>query len=154
MTEQWPKIELNQFSMYQINTDFVDMKVEGSGALQFDDYEILFGFLASRYNTHSKRTYEYISGEEVIKTGDIYTFPQGVVYTKSDGGSFWSENGVYDYQKEIFKGKGDFILSTLEGNFEGKNIIYNRKSQNIQAIDIVSKIFLDTNKNTSKKGKK
>ncbi|PAF41989.1 hypothetical protein [Helicobacter sp. 11S03491-1] len=145
------KIELEDFNMYQVNAKSVDMKIEGAKALQFKDYEVLYGFLASRYNTQSKESYEYISGEEVVKKGDIYHFPKGATYIKSDGGSFWSQSGTYDYRKEIFKGNGSFILSTLEGNFEGKNIIYNKKIQNITATDIISKILLDTNEKKDQK---
>lgn len=143
------KIELQDFNMYQVTNEFVDMKIEGSRAYQFSDYEILYGFLASRYNTESKNVYEYISGDEVIKRGDKYHFPRGAVYIKSDGGSFWSEGGVYDYRKEIFRGEGDFMFNTTQGYFEGEDIIYNKKTQNIRAKDITSKIILET-----KKGKK
>ncbi|WP_180762770.1 hypothetical protein [Helicobacter sp. 12S02232-10] len=142
-SENIPKIELIDFNMYQINGNFVDMKIEGSKALQFNDYEILYGFLASRYNNKSKNTYEYISGDEVIRKGDMYDFPKGVVYTKSDGGSFWSESGIYDYRKEIFKGKGDFVLNALEGEFMGKNIVYDKKSQIIHAVSVTSEIILE-----------
>ncbi|PAF54436.1 hypothetical protein BKH42_00540 [Helicobacter sp. 13S00482-2] len=138
------KIELTDFNMYQVNNDFVDMKIEGSKAFQFSDYEILYGFLASRYNPQSKNTYEYISGDEVIKRGDKYHFPRGGIYIKSDRGSFWSEGGIYDYRKEIFKGEGDFIFNTTDGYFEGEDIIYNRRTQNIKAKNINSQIILET----------
>ncbi|MDO7253179.1 hypothetical protein [Helicobacter cappadocius] len=144
------KIELTNFNMYQVNNDFVDMKIEGSKAFQFSDREILYGFLASRYNTQSKNTYEYISGDEVIKKGDMYHFPRGAIYIKSDGGSFWSEGGVYNYRKEIFKGEGDFIFNTTEGYFEGEDIIYNKKTQMIKAKDISSKIILETKEGKQK----
>ncbi|PAF42793.1 hypothetical protein [Helicobacter sp. 11S02596-1] len=148
--EDIPKIELRNFNMYQANGDFVDMKIEGSRALQFDDYEILYDFLASRYNTRSKKIYEYISGDKVIRKGDIYDFPNGAVYTKSDGGGFWSEKGTYDYRKEIFRGKGHFVFDSPEGDVEGKNIIYNRKTQMIQAIHITSEIHLSDGKKEKK----
>ncbi|PAF46620.1 hypothetical protein BKH46_06525 [Helicobacter sp. 12S02634-8] len=149
-TKNIPKIELMGFNMYQINKNFVDMKIEGARAVQFSDYEVLYGFLASRYNSQAKNIYEYISGQEVLRKGDLYEFPKGVVYTKSDGGSFWSESGVYDYRNETFKGKGNFMLTALEGNFDGKNIIYNRKTQTISAIDITSEITLDGQKSQDK----
>lgn len=142
--ENFAKIELNGFNMYQINKNFIDMKIQGSKALEFQDYEIIYDFSASRFNQDKNNLYEYINGEEAIREKNIYRFPEGVVYTKSDGGSFWSERGTYYYQKEQFVGEGKFVFNSVDGIFMGKNIFYDKLAQELKAIDITSDIVLNS----------
>lgn len=138
------KIELKNFSMYQINGSFVEMKIEGEKGLEFSDHEVIYEFLVSRYGVgNTKKGFDYMSGSEAIKRGNNFEFPNGAIYSKSDGESFWSESGHYDYTRGIFNGKGNFTLSSPMGEFKGKDIVYNQKSRNIQAKDIISQIYLE-----------
>lgn len=146
---QIAKIELKKFSMYQISESFVEMKIEGERALEFSDYEVIYEFLVSRYRAgDTKKNFEYISGTKVVKKGNNFDFPSGAVYTKSDGENFWSEAGSYNYTARVFRGRGDFYFNSFIGEFRGKDIIYDQKNRNIQAKNIISKIYLG-----SKEGK-
>lgn len=148
---QIAKIELKNFSMYQISESFVEMKIEGERALEFSDYEVIYDFLVSRYRIgDTKKNFEYISGTKVVKKGNNFDFPSGAIYTKSDGENFWSEAGSYSYATRVFKGKGDFSFNSSIGEFRGKDIIYDQKSRNIQAKNIISKIYLESKENKEK----
>ncbi|BCZ19077.1 hypothetical protein NHP190012_07190 [Helicobacter sp. NHP19-012] len=126
------KIELRGFSAFEGNATSTDLNIKGSHALQFSDHEVLYDFVLSKFDNDSQ-VLEHARGEVLVRRGDLYSFPKGVLYTTSNHESFWSQRGVYNHAKQIFQGEGNFLLNGPEGHVSGQNIAYNHKTQVLQA---------------------
>lgn len=144
-----PNIEIHGFTLYTINPQQTQTITDGYKALRFSDHEELFDVLVNQLNKDN--LHEYLSSSFVISKDRIYTFPQGVDYLRLDGLSFWSQKGIYEYQKHIFSGKGNFILRNTNTNASGLNIYYNGTQEIIQADSMKADISLQKNKTTNTK---
>ncbi|WP_104760600.1 hypothetical protein [Helicobacter cetorum] len=149
--ENIPKIELENFKAFQMSEDVIDLSIQGKKALQYDDYEIFFDSKISRYNENA---IESVQSKEAKRQQDLYFFPKGVTYTRSDNSSFWSETGVYNHKEQNFKGKGKFVLVSDEGEIKGLDINYSHNAQRIQAQNVQAELLLDEIKKSQKENKK
>ncbi|BCZ17125.1 hypothetical protein NHP190003_04070 [Helicobacter sp. NHP19-003] len=135
------KIELHGFSAFESSATSTDLNIKGVRALQFNDHEVLYDFVLSKFDNDSQ-VLEHARGEVLIRHNDLYNFPKGVLYTTSNHESFWSQKGVYDNAKQSFQGEGNFLLNGPEGHVSGQNIAYNHKTQVLQAKSIHALINL------------
>ena len=149
--EQMPMIELYDFSIYDLNNDYIKANLQGQKALRFAEYEVGYESIMSIKSDKKSKDIEYIYGEELRREKDEYIFNKGGVYAKQSGESFWSEKGIYDIKKGIFKGNGEFWAVSLEGSSTGENILYKQKEGIMQAQNVKAKIYLaNKSHNTNK----
>ncbi|WP_187904027.1 hypothetical protein [Helicobacter pylori] len=149
--ENIPKIELENFKAFQINDKILDLSIEGKKALQYDDHEIFFDSKIKRYD---EDTIESVESPKAKRQQDLYFFPNGVTYKRSDDSSFWSETGIYSHKEQNFKGKGRFILTSKDSKVEGLDISYSHALAIIEAQSIQANLFLDEIKQSQKEKKK
>ncbi|EMJ43135.1 hypothetical protein HMPREF1436_01300 [Helicobacter pylori GAMchJs136i] len=149
--ENIPKIELENFKAFQVNDKILDLSIEGKKALQYDDYEIFFDSKIKRYD---EDTIESVESPKAKRQQDLYFFPNGVTYKRSDDSSFWSETGIYNHKEQNFKGKGRFILTSKDSKVEGLDISYSHALAIIEAQSIQANLFLDEIKQSQKEKKK
>ncbi|RDU73214.1 hypothetical protein CQA57_05440 [Helicobacter anseris] len=138
------KIDVRYFVMHQMKKDIIDTLIEGKDATQYKDYEIFKNVTLSRMLENNLS--ESIHSNYVHRNKDIYSFYDGVDYKRNDGFSFYSQAGVLNLSREIFKGKGNFSLYGQQGKVLGENIVYDRKNSMIFAQKIHSKILLEDGK--------
>ena len=137
------KIDVKNFTLHQMKKDIIDTMIVGKEATQFRDYEIFKEISVSRSLENGE--FETILGQLVHRKDNIYSFYNGVDYRRSDGLKFYSQSGVFNVPKELFTGKGNFMLENMQGIIKGKNIVYDKKNAMIFAKDIRSKINIDKN---------
>ncbi|AFI05762.1 hypothetical protein [Helicobacter cetorum] len=149
--ENIPKIELENFKAFQMSEQIIDLSIEGKKALQYDDYEIFFDSKISRYD---ENTIESVKSPKAKRQQDLYFFPKGVTYTRSDNSSFWSETGIYNHKEQSFRGQGNFILTSNEGEVKGFDIFYSHALEIIEAKSIQAYLRIDEIKESQQKNKK
>lgn len=148
---QMPLVELYDFFIYQTTDTGVQVHIQGTKALRYAEYEQSFETLLRKISPklrNTPRIVEYLYGQEIVRTNDIYTFNKGGVYAKNSGEVFYSKRAKYDLSSEIFTGIGAFWASSVEGSIEGQNIIYNQKLQTTTASNITATIDLQAHKDS------
>lgn len=146
---QIPLVELYDFSIYQATNTGVETHIKGTKALRYAEYEQSFETILHKIQPHipnAPRIIEYVYGQEITRTDNIYTFNKGGVYAKNSGEVFYSKRAKYDAKNEVFTGSGAFWASSVEGSMEGQNIIYNQKLQTTTASSVTAKIDLQARK--------
>lgn len=124
----------------QITQNLIDLYVQGSSIKQFDDNKETYkDFIGEKLDSNG--VIERLEGEEVVHIEDEYDFTKGVSYTKSPHIKFFSQFGVYNIKDEIFKGRGEFVIEDSSMKTTGKNIFYDKKADEIEAIEIHSQIL-------------
>ncbi|MCX2717220.1 hypothetical protein OQH61_05660 [Helicobacter sp. MIT 21-1697] len=134
-----PNIEISDFTLYLLNAQYTQAISQGSKALRFEDHEEIYDIFVNQINN---KLNEYMYAPFVLSKNKLYTFSQGADYLRIDGLSFWSKWGIYNYQKRIFKGKGDFILQNSTTKATGKNIYYDMFKGDLRADSIKADIAM------------
>ncbi|MWV61119.1 hypothetical protein DCO58_11320 [Helicobacter saguini] len=140
-TNKTDSIESNNLSPTHrpTNKNLIDLYAQGTSIKQFSDKEIYTDFIGQKLD--SKGEIERLQGAEVLHINDDYDFTQGINYAKGANIKFFSQFGVYNIRDEIFKGRGDFVIEDEAMKTTGKNIFYDKKSDEITAIDVHSQIM-------------
>ncbi|WP_104697952.1 MULTISPECIES: hypothetical protein [unclassified Helicobacter] len=138
------KIDVHNFTMHQMKKDVIDTLIQGQDATQYQGYEVFKNITVSR--SLENNLIETISSKYVHRKKDIYSFYDGVDYKRSDGFAFYSQAGVLNLDRELFKGKGNFRLRNKDGNVRGKDIVYDRKNAMIFAQKIQAETILEGDK--------
>ncbi|PAF43505.1 LPS export ABC transporter periplasmic protein LptC [Helicobacter sp. 11S02629-2] len=139
-------MEVQNFNLKEADTTQVSMDITGQKAMQYKDRDEFVGFNAKRKtidDTKKDSGMEIISGPKATLKGDSYYFDDGVNYTKLDAlnqkdMTFYSQKGIYNSRQEIFRGKGAFHLESNLNSSKGIDIIYNKKTNTIEAKDITA----------------
>ena len=141
-----PKIEFNNFTIYQINNENLLTKLQAKNAKQFDKFEEFNDVVLERLN---KNIIDKIITSNAIKKEDAIFFNNGVNNFR-DGYDLHTKSGVYYIDSNILDGNGDFYI---KGNFQdikGEDIYYDANKGIITAKNINAKLKVE---NTNK-GKK
>ncbi|TLD79806.1 hypothetical protein LS68_009425 [Helicobacter sp. MIT 05-5293] len=133
-----PNIEINDFTLYLINSQYFQSFSYGAKAMRYNDHEEIYDLFVEQYNPQSAN--EFIYAPFVVNKEGRYTFSQGANYLREDGLHFWSEDGTYDYNNRIFQGKGAFHLINNTADTKGINIFYNAFSNEVRADNIKADI--------------
>ena len=133
-----PNIGISDFTLYLMSLSYLQAVSSGYKAMRYNDYEEIYELHFHQYNPQNAN--EYIYSPFVVSKNSLYTFPQGADYIREDSVYFWSAQGVYDYKKRIFEGKGDFKMTNQSNRINGQNIYYNAFDEHIRA-DSIKAIF-------------
>lgn len=130
-----PNIEISNFTLYMLDTQYCRAISEGVRALRFENHEEIYDIFVNQINN---KLNEYIYAPFVLSKNGLYTFSQGANYLRIDGLSFWSKWGVYDYQSRIFKGRGDFVFANENTQATGQNIYYDTLKGDMRADSVIA----------------
>jgi len=133
-----PNIEINDFTLYIITMQYVQVISNGLKAMRYEDREEIYDLHIKQISNNLN---EYMFAPFVLSKNQLYTFSQGADYVRDDGLRFWSK-GVYDYKNHIFQGKGEFTLSNASTQANGLNINYDGKNGSIKAQTINAQMLL------------
>lgn len=134
-----PNIEIHNFTLYLINDHFVQAISEGREALRYENREEFYDVSIDQVN---QSVGEYLTAPFAMSEYNRYIFPRGVDYVRSDGLSFWSESGSYEYKIRVFTGKGAFKMNNETTDAIGRNIYYDGLNGLIKADVMNAKIAL------------
>lgn len=131
-----PKIELNNFTIYQINNENLLTKLYARNAKQFDKFEEFSDVILERLNND---IIDKMATKSAIKKDNVIFFDDGVNNSR-DGYDLYSTKGVYHIDKNILEGNGFF---SINGNFQdikGDNIYYDANTGLLSAKNINAKL--------------
>ena len=136
-----PNIEITQFDFSLLQLDTFALKASGEKLFRFSEYNEAFNFYG--YQPDSKNAIQEVYAPYVKAQNDFYHFPQSLQYIGGEGLKFWSEGGVYDYKKAVFKGEGVFTLQNTNGtDLKGRNLVFNQRLNVVSGTDLEGTITL------------
>lgn len=139
-TQELARLEIIHFTLNRFDKFNVNMLVRADRGMQYkNDTEVYINFFGSRFNEDMST--ETLEGQEVWHKENIYDFVAGIQYTKTPNTTFFSEKGLYDTEKEVFQGQGNFFIENIEMTTHGKDIFYDKTTDTITAKRIQTKLF-------------
>lgn len=134
-------LEFHNWRLYEIGKEYMSAEISGEVANRYENKEIYNDFEIKRLTEDTAKSIEILRGTEAIHQGDTYDFPLGVEYNNFHNINFFSEAGIYNIDTQIFTGSGNFRITNTQGITNGKDILYDKKTDTIIAKDIHSQIL-------------
>ncbi|WP_395003007.1 hypothetical protein [uncultured Helicobacter sp.] len=125
-----PSVEIGDFEFFLLTTDPLSLIANGSKILRYNTYDEGYEVFAYQLDSQQRREEYYAPYLKAIK--DIYHTPQSIRLIRQDGLVLWSERGVYDYKKRIFKGEGQFFVNQEETDLQGLNVYFDQNQEYLQ----------------------
>ena len=125
-----PSVEIGDFEFFLLTTDPLSLIANGSKILRYNTYDEGYEVFAYQLDSQQRREEYYAPYLKAIK--DIYHAPQSIRLIRQDGLVLWSERGVYDYKKRIFKGEGQFFVNQEETDLQGLNVYFDQNQEYLQ----------------------
>lgn len=131
-----PKIEIHNFTAFEVTQDALLSKLTAKNGRQFDSknkttIEELDDIVVER----NSDTFDILSAKSARKVGDEIYFDNGVKNIR-DGYEMYSQIATYNLQSKALKGKYDFYIKSKFEDIKGENISYESgiiKAENITA---------------------
>lgn len=137
-----PLMEIDNFSIYEADTNLVTQHLNGIKALRYETYDVIYDSMISKIAQNN--LIEHIYGEEITHNKNRYYFKKDGIYTRSDGLTFLSK-GVFDSKLDVFLGEDKFYLYNQNGSeLFGSNVIYNQGLKTINASNIKGVFTLES----------
>lgn len=131
-----PKIELNNFTIYQISNENLLTRLYAQNAKQFDKFEEFSNVTLERLNNN---IIDKITTKSAIKKDNAIFFDDGVNDNR-DGYDLYSTKGVYRIDKNILEGNGFFSISGNFQDIKGDDIYYDANTGLVSAKNINAKL--------------
>ncbi len=131
--EKIPQMEIEDFTLYEIDTKGVKSVVSGTIGRQ---YELYYEVENAHYVENKNKLGEHLYADKGKFEKDIAYLDENVRYFRDDGLSFESDHAVYDTNKELLFVPKSFVLTQNENIIYGNELHYNAKSGDIDAKEV------------------
>ena len=125
-----PSIEIGDFEFFLLTPSSLALVANGSKIMRYNTYDEGYEVFAYQLDSQQRKEEYYAPYLKAIK--DIYYTPQSVRLIREDGLVLWSQKGVYDYKKRIFKGEGQFFLTQGYTDLQGLNVYFDQNKEYLQ----------------------
>lgn len=148
-----PKIEINNFTAYEITNDSLLSKLTAKNGKQFEvatksansaekeQFEELIDITLERKG----ESFDLLKAKSAKRMGDEIFFDNGVSDLR-DGYEMYSEVAHYDLKTRKLTGKESFFIKSKSEDIKGENIRYDSQNGVIKADNIKAKIKLKSDK--------
>ena len=137
--ENVPRLEIEDFTLYEINTQGVQSVVSGTLGRQYiSHYEVE----NSHYIQNKNHLGEHLYADKGVFEKDTAYLNDNVRYFREDGLSFESDHAVYDTKKEFLYVPENFILTQNENIIYGKELHYYSQTGDIKAQTIDANYYI------------
>lgn len=149
-----PKIEINNFTAYEITSDSLLSKLTAKNGKQFEvatksaksgakkeSFEELSDITLERKG----ESFDLLKAQSAKRVGDEIFFDNGVSDLR-DGYEMYSEVAHYDLKTRKLTGKEGFFIKSKSEDIRGENIRYDSQNGIIKADNIKAKIKLKSDK--------
>ena len=149
-----PKIEINNFTAYEITSDSLLSKLTAKNGKQFEvatksaksgakkeSFEELSDITLERKG----ESFDLLKAQSAKRVGDEIFFDNGVSDLR-DGYEMYSEVAHYDLKTRKLTGKEGFFIKSKSEDIKGENIRYDSQNGIIKADNIKAKIKLKSDK--------
>ena len=135
-THKMPKIEVRNFTAYEIDDKALLTKLSAKVGKQFElpnktTSEELSDIIVER----NSDAFDTLRAKKARKVGENIYFDDGVKNVR-DGYEIYSDIAVYDLQTRAIRGRDDFYIKSAFEDIKGENISYENgkiRAQNIHA---------------------
>ncbi len=147
-----PKIEINNFTAYEITSDSLLSKLTAKNGKQFEVATKGKGATKESFEELSDITlerkgesFDLLKAQNAKRIGDEIFFDNGVSDLR-DGYEMYSEVAHYDLKTRKLTGKEGFFIKSKSEDIKGENIRYDSQNGVIKADNIKAKIKLKSDK--------
>jgi len=141
--ENVPQLEIEDFTLYEMNKVGVKSVVSGTAAMQYiKHYEVQ----NVHYIENKNKLSEHLYADSGIFKTDIAYLNDNVRYFREDGLSFESDHAVYNTKKEFLYVPENFVLTQNENVVYGSELHYNSLSGNIDAKKVKANYYIQEKK--------
>lgn len=135
-----PKIELESFIVYEVDTRGVERFFEGEKGKRFDDrYEVS----SAKFSNNSKQLFESIRADEARYKDNVIALRGNVHYVREDGLEFRSNEGTYDENNSLIRTQGPFVITQNHNRVDGTKLYYNTVLDTVEANTVRGSYQLD-----------
>jgi len=132
------QLELEDFTLYQINKDGVQSVISGTKAEQFASYYLVDN---AHYIENKNNLGEHLYADKGRFEKEVAYLDDNVRYFREDGLSFESDSAVYHTKDEYLYVPGAFVLTQNEHIIYGNDLHYHSKSGDIKAKQIQANYY-------------
>ena len=140
-----PKIELNNFTIYQIDKDNLLTKLHARNAKQFEKFEEFSDVVLERLNNN---IIDRLTTSNAIKKDNAIFFDEGVNNNR-DGYDMYSTRAVYFIDRNTLEGSGFFRINGNFQDIKGDDVYYDGKTGVVFAKNIQAKLNITKAKKKS-----
>lgn len=138
-----PQMEIEDFTLYELNKEGVKSVVSGTLGRQYKTY---YEVENAHYVENKNRLGEHLYADKGKFEKNIAYLNDNVRYFREDGLSFESDHAIYDTSKELLYVPKRFILTQNENIIYGNELHYNAKNGKITAQQIDANYYLEEKK--------
>ncbi len=141
--ENIAQLEIEDFTLYKIDTLGVKSVVSGTLARQYPKY---YEVENAHYIENKNKLSENLYADRGKFEKDIAYLDENVRYFREDGLSFESDHAVYNTKKEVLTVPESFVLTQNENVIYGSDLKYNSKTGSISARKIDANYYMKEKK--------
>ena len=141
--EKIAQLEIEDFSVYELNTEGVKSVLSGTIGRQFSTY---YEVENAHYVENKKEMSEHLYSDIGRFEKDIAYLDNNVRYFREDGLSFESDHAVYNTKKESLYIPKSFILTQNENIVYGQELHYDAVSGELTAQKVDANYYLEDRK--------
>ncbi len=141
--EQVAQLEIEDFSVFEINTQGVKSVLSGTSGQQFSTH---YQVENAHYIENKKDFSEHLYSDVGRFEKDVAYLNDNVRFFREDGLSFESNYAVYNTKKESLYVKDSFILTQNENIIYGKELHYDTVSGQLSAQGVDANYYLEDKK--------
>lgn len=138
-----PLFELQNFTLYELDTKGLHTIMLGSAAIRYSDR---YRVENMDYTDSSKGYIANMCADKSIYKDDFVTLSGHVKYTRDDGLSFQTQKATYDKNSSIVESKVGYEAYFNESTIKGSYIRYNNAKNRIFSKNVQAKIQLQESK--------
>ncbi|MDD2780520.1 hypothetical protein [Sulfuricurvum sp.] len=124
------KIELMDFTLYEVSKKGIDHILEGKEGKKFDEY---YTVTSAKFSDNTKELFQTIHSRNVEYRNDVIDLKENVHYIREDGLEFRSNNAKYETKKSLISVNDHFVITQKSNRIDGANLIYNNQRDTVSA---------------------
>lgn len=141
--EKIAQLEIEDFTVYELNTKGVKSVLSGTVGRQFSTY---YEVENAHYVENKKKSSEHLYADTGRFEKEIAYLDDNVRYFREDGLSFESDHAVYNTKKESLYVPKSFILTQNENIIYGQELNYDAVSGKLSAQKVDASYYLEDKK--------
>lgn len=128
-----PQIQLYSFTLYEVSRKGIDHLLEGEEGKKFEErYEIT----SAKFSDNTKSMFQSVRADTARYQNDVVVLESNVLYQRSDGLEFRSNEGKYDTKASLITTKGPFVITQHGNRVDGTRLHYNTEQDTVSADEV------------------
>lgn len=125
-----PKIELFNFTLYEISHKGIDHILEGEEGKKFDER---YTVTSAKFSDNTKTLFQTIKSDHVDYRSDVINLNGNVHYAREDGLEFRSNEGKYNTDTAVIQTQGAFVITQKSNRIDGDRLLYDNENDTVSA---------------------